>query len=82
MKRRDIRPSPAEEAASVHYQSPGDIPESVTWLETHQWRLFAALLVFRCINALLSYTAFVPDETWQSLEVSHGIVFGYPLFIA
>ena len=79
MKRRDIHPSPAEEAASVNDQRASDIPEAVTWLETYRWRLFGALLLFRCINAVLSYTAFVPDETWQSLEVSHSIVFGYPL---
>ena len=40
--------------------------------------LVGALVVFRTMNALLSYTAFVPDEYWQSLEVAHKMVFGYP----
>ena len=41
-------------------------------------RLVGVLVVFRTVNALLSYTAFVPDEYWQSLEVAHKMVFGYP----
>lgn len=40
--------------------------------------LVGMLVVFRTVNALLSYTAFVPDEYWQSLEVAHRMVFGYP----
>lgn len=43
-----------------------------------QWRLLAFLLLFRLCNALLSYSAFVPDEYWQGLEVAHRMVFGYP----
>lgn len=41
-------------------------------------QLVGVLVVFRTVNALLSYTAFVPDEYWQSLEVAHNMVFGYP----
>ena len=41
-------------------------------------QLVGLLVVFRTVNALLSYTAFVPDEYWQSLEVAHRMVFGYP----
>ena len=41
-------------------------------------QLVGVLVVFRTVNALLSYTAFVPDEYWQSLEVAHRMVFGYP----
>ena len=41
-------------------------------------QLVCVLVVFRTMNALLSYTAFVPDEYWQSLEVAHRMVFGYP----
>ncbi|KAN0064538.1 glycosylphosphatidylinositol anchor biosynthesis [Thecaphora frezii] len=40
-------------------------------------RLFALLLAFRLINALLTRTYFQPDEHWQSQEVAHTIVFGY-----
>lgn len=43
-----------------------------------QWRLVGFLLLFRLCNALLSYSAFVPDEYWQGLEVAHRMVFGYP----
>ena len=43
-----------------------------------QWPLLASLLVFRVVNALLSYSAFVPDEYYQALEVAHRMVFGYP----
>ena len=41
-------------------------------------QLIGVLVVFRTVNAFLSYTAFVPDEYWQSLEVAHKMVFGYP----
>ena len=40
--------------------------------------LVGALVVFRTVNALLCYSAFVPDEYWQALEVAHNMVFGYP----
>ena len=45
-----------------------------------QWRLLGLLLAFRVVNALLSFSAFVPDEYWQALEVAHNMVFGYPFF--
>ncbi|CAH1773769.1 unnamed protein product [Owenia fusiformis] len=40
-------------------------------------RLFLGLVAFRCINALMIQTSFVPDEYWQSLEVAHNMAFGY-----
>lgn len=36
-------------------------------------------VVFRLINCFLVQSSFVPDEYWQSLEVSHYMVFKYPL---
>ena len=43
------------------------------------WSLMlGSLMVFRVLNALLCSTSFVPDEYWQSLEVAHKMVFGYP----
>lgn len=43
------------------------------------WGLtLGSLIVFRVLNALLCSTSFVPDEYWQSLEVAHEMVFGYP----
>ncbi|KAG5848971.1 hypothetical protein ANANG_G00105110 [Anguilla anguilla] len=35
-------------------------------------------VAFRLINCFLVQTSFVPDEYWQSLEVSHLMVFRYP----
>ena len=43
------------------------------------WKLFLCLLTYRLLSALVCKTAFVPDEHWQSLEVAHRLVFGYPL---
>ncbi|XP_035381667.1 GPI mannosyltransferase 3 isoform X1 [Electrophorus electricus] len=34
-------------------------------------------VIFRLVNCLLVQTSFVPDEYWQSLEISHGMVFKY-----
>ncbi|KAG0306686.1 hypothetical protein BGZ98_001887 [Dissophora globulifera] len=38
--------------------------------------IFAALVVFRAINACLVTTYFSPDEYWQALEVAHRIALG------
>ena len=43
------------------------------------WKLFLCLVVYRVVSALVCRTAFVPDEHWQSLEVAHRLVFGYPI---
>lgn len=40
-------------------------------------RVAAFSVVFRLINCFLVQTSFVPDEYWQSLEVSHRMVFNY-----
>ncbi len=40
--------------------------------------LVIILVTFRTINALLSFSSFVPDEYWQTLEVAHRMTFGYP----
>lgn len=40
-------------------------------------RVVVFSVVFRLINCLLVQTSFVPDEYWQSLEVSHRMVFNY-----
>ena len=44
------------------------------------WKLFLCLLAYRVASALACRTAFVPDEHWQSLEVAHRLVFGYPVY--
>jgi len=38
---------------------------------------FALALLVRLGWAVLSGSYFQPDETWQSLEVAHRLVFGY-----
>ncbi|KAJ1984707.1 glycosylphosphatidylinositol anchor biosynthesis [Dimargaris verticillata] len=38
--------------------------------------VWALVLCVRLINALTVQTYLVPDETWQSLEVAHNLVFG------
>lgn len=40
-------------------------------------RVVACSVGFRLINCFLVQTSFVPDEYWQSLEVSHRMVFSY-----
>ncbi|XP_047436833.1 GPI mannosyltransferase 3 [Mugil cephalus] len=40
-------------------------------------RVVALSVVFRLINCFLVQSSFVPDEYWQSLEVSHRMVFNY-----
>lgn len=40
--------------------------------------ILLGLIALRVTNALLIQTQFVPDEYWQSLEVAHNMVFGYP----
>lgn len=42
-------------------------------------RIVVFSVVFRLINCFLVQSSFVPDEYWQSLEVSHHMVFKYPL---
>ena len=39
--------------------------------------LWAVLLIFRVVNALVVDTYFNPDEFWQGPEIAHNIVFGY-----
>ncbi|XP_069029796.1 GPI mannosyltransferase 3 [Embiotoca jacksoni] len=46
-------------------------------LKTGVLRVAVFSVVFRLINCLLVQTSFVPDEYWQSVEVSHHMVFNY-----
>ena len=45
----------------------------------HLRHLLAVLIMFRWLNTFLVQTFYVPDEYWQSVEVSHKMVYGYPL---
>ena len=78
MRRKEHPLSSQNHTASESTHTPDGGSDSKDGLSRGQWRLLAALMVFRVLNALLTLTAFVPDETWQSLEVSHSMVFGYP----
>lgn len=40
------------------------------------WLAFL-VVAFRLVNCFLVQTSFVPDEYWQSLEISHHMVFNY-----
>ena len=40
------------------------------------WKVVAAVVLFRCFNALVLATYFNPDEYWQSLEMAHTMAFG------
>ena len=73
MQRKSIRTGPREELDAD--ETVGVCKEAGCGV---QWRLLGFLLLFRLCNALLSYSAFVPDEYWQGLEVAHRMVFGYP----
>jgi phosphatidylinositol glycan class B len=84
MKRRGLRSDPSsavsnggeeslEASKALSKESSKQLVPGWSWVQ-----LVGVLVAFRTVNALLSYTAFVPDEYWQSLEVAHKMVFGYP----
>ena len=52
-----------------------DPPDLKPWPRN---RIVFILVLFRWLNAALTQTYFAPDEYWQSLEVAHNVVFGYP----
>ena len=39
-------------------------------------KLFLLFLSIRTLMSFLSFSWYVADETWQSVEISHGIVWG------
>ncbi|XP_062584188.1 GPI mannosyltransferase 3-like [Saccostrea cucullata] len=52
-------------------------PSIIKTIMSSERKLFSGLIALRIVNALFIQTSYVPDEYWQSLEVSHNIVFGY-----
>ena len=50
-------------------------------LKLSGWWLVGSVVVLRLTSAVMNQTAFVPDEYWQSLEVAHRMVFGYPTLV-
>ncbi|KAJ1651330.1 glycosylphosphatidylinositol anchor biosynthesis [Dispira simplex] len=63
-----------EEDASTLGINSSVVTDSTAWRV--RWRLYLVILAYRLVNALLVHTFQVPDETWQSLEVAHHLVFG------
>lgn len=51
------------------------VKEKKNWSDSG---LLILLVLFRWMNVGLVQTSFVPDEYWQSVEVAHKVVFGYP----
>ena len=68
-----------KEHSSEAVQREALVTSAGNWFPGSSTTLLLFLCVFRILNALLCCTAFVPDEYWQSLEVAHNMVFGYPL---
>ena len=54
-------------------------PNIIKKIMSSEKTLLLALISLRVINSLFIQTHFVPDEFWQSSEVAHRMVFGYPL---
>lgn len=51
-------------------------PEVKLNLKIILFKGFVILFIFRIFNSMIVSTWFDPDETWQSLEVAHNMVFG------
>ena len=56
-------------------------PSIIKRIMSSEKTLLLALISMRVINSLFMQTHFVPDEFWQSLEVAHKMVFGYPFVL-
>lgn len=50
-------------------------PSIIKMIMSSEKKLFSGLIALRIVNALFIQTSYVPDEYWQSLEVSHNMVF-------
>ena len=79
MQKRKIEgPGPAVAIYGPAKTSQDRAPEQGKGWGSKTWHVLVFLLAFRSLNAVLSYSSFVPDEYWQALEVAHKMVFGYP----
>jgi phosphatidylinositol glycan class B len=70
----NIPPTSSTEEPTISTE-PSEPTES-TKQESNLAILFMLLVVFRIYNGLLVITWFDPDETWQSVEVAHEMIFG------
>ncbi|KAL4236615.1 hypothetical protein ACF0H5_004999 [Mactra antiquata] len=81
---RPSSPTPLEEINEFNEEDEGYLfddeifgPSIVKKLMSSEKTLLLSLISLRLVNSLLIQTSFVPDEYWQSIEVSHNMVFGY-----
>ena len=59
------------------------LSEQTSWerLCSNEKSILIAMCLFRLLNFCVVQTYYVADEYWQSLEVAHRQVFGYPFRI-
>lgn len=80
---RPSSPTPLEEIKEFNEGDEGYLfddevlgPSVVKKIMSSEKTLLLSLISLRLVNSLLIQTSFVPDEYWQSIEVSHNMVFG------
>lgn len=85
---RPSSPTPLEEINEFNEEDEGYLfddevlgPSVVKKIMSSEKTLLLSLISLRLVNSLLIQTSFVPDEFWQSIEVSHNMVFGYVCYI-
>lgn len=71
-------PTPPPETTDEQSEQPLAPPGPITASNVKYTllRMFLVLYIFRVYNGMLVVTWFDPDETWQSLEIAHNVVFG------
>ncbi|XP_060570497.1 GPI mannosyltransferase 3-like [Ruditapes philippinarum] len=81
---RPSSPTPLEEINEFIEEDEGYLfddevlgPSVIKKIMSSEKTLLLSLISLRLVNSLLIQTSFVPDEYWQSVEVSHNMVFGY-----
>lgn len=81
---RPSSPTPLEEINEFNEEDEGYLfddevlgPSVIKKIMSSEKTLFLSLISLRLVNSLFIQTSFVPDEYWQSIEVSHNMVFGY-----
>jgi hypothetical protein len=80
---RPSSPTPLEEINEFIEEDEGYLfddevlgPSVIKKIMSSEKTLLLSLISLRLVNSLLIQTSFVPDEYWQSVEVSHNMVFG------
>lgn len=80
---RPSSPTPLEEIHEFNEEEEGYLfddevlgPSVIKKIMSSEKTLLLSLISLRLVNSLFIQTSFVPDEYWQSIEVSHNMVFG------